>query len=137
MCSLTNISSTAAVCAIIAASLAPTSSFGGVMSITDKASVSLPSPTDQVDWRAYPHRHHHWHVGWHYGWPRYRYGMYAGWNPASAPGVYASAAPAYFGAAYPAYRCCSAPGYYGYAGGGLFGLGFPGSGLFGLGLGPL
>lgn len=132
MRSLGSIRSPAALCSAIGLCLVAAPAFAGVMSITDKASVSLPSPTDQVDWRAYPHRHHHWHAGWYYGWPRFRYG-YAGWNPSNA--VYASR-PAYYGAAYPAVGGCGAPAYYGYGGGGLFGMGW-GGGLFGLGLGPL
>ncbi len=134
MSSFRIVSSTAALCAVTAVSLAPTSSFGGVMSITDKATVSLPSPTDQVDWRAYPHRHHRWHMGWHYGWPRYRIGTYASAAPLAAYGAAAPACGNYgvYGAAYPAYGGCGAWGY----GGGLFGLGAPGGGLFGMGLGP-
>jgi hypothetical protein len=154
----------AALCAsAAAASLAPAPSFAGVMPVADRSAVAPSSQVDQVDWRPYQHRHHRWHMGWHYGWPRYRYGMYAGWNPRFAPraygysrravygfgapavygsacGVYGAAAPAcgVYGAApvaTPAYGCC---GTYGYAGnGGLFGLGFGGGGLLGLGLGPL
>lgn len=44
MSSVKAISSTAALCATVAASLVPTSSIGGVMSITDKARVSLSYP---------------------------------------------------------------------------------------------
>jgi hypothetical protein len=137
----------AALCAsMTAASVAPAPAFAGVMPVAAKASVALSSSVDQVDWRAYPHRHHRWHTGWYYGWPRYRYGMYAGWNPRFAPrAVYGSAAPlatyaagapgcGVYGSAAPAYNCC---GTYGYGGGGLFGLGFDGGGLLGLGLGPL
>lgn len=127
---------TAALCAAVVVSAAPAPSFAGVMSVTSKAAISLSQPMEQVDWRRYQHRHHRWHMGWHYGWPRYRYGMYAGWNRAYAPAVYGSAYPAgvYGSAAYPG---CATPGYYGYGGDGLFGLGAPGGGLFGLGLGPL
>lgn len=132
---------TAALCAAVVVSALPTPSFAGVMSITNKAAISLSQPMEQVDWRPYQHRHHRWHMGWHYGWPRYRYGMYAGWNRANAPVAYGSAyrvgVSAYpagvYGAGYPG---CATPGYYGYAGNGLFGLGAPGGGLFGLGLGP-
>ncbi len=131
----------------------PATSIAGVMPIADNATVSLSAPLAQAHWEPYRHRHHRWHFGWHYGWPRYRYGMYAGWNPGNGPGVYASAAPVYgggcgvYGAAYPAYGgcgtygaaypTCGGCGAYGYGGlgGGLFGLGF-GGGLFGLGLGP-
>ncbi len=122
---------TAALLLSVAASAVPATSFAGVMPITDNASVSLSTATTQVDWRAFPHRHHRWHTGWYYGWPRYRYGMYAGWNPANAPGVYGYAAPAAtYGAAYPscgaaygaAYPSCGGCGTYGY-GGGLFGMG--------------
>ena len=129
--------SAAALCAMVAASLIPTSSFAGVMSITDRASVSLTTPVDQVHWRSCGYRHHRWHTSWRYA-PRYRYGMYT-------PRVYASAAPvATCGAAYPgcgvygsAYPTCGGAGYYGYGGDGLLGLGFGGGGLLGLGLGPL
>jgi hypothetical protein len=146
----------AALCAsVTAVSAAPAPAVAGVMPIAAKTSVAPASSVDQVDWRAYPHRHHRWHTGWYYGWPRYRYGMYAGWNPRFAPrraiygyapravygaaapyGSYAAAAPGcgVYGAAAPAYDCC---GTYGYGGGGLFGLGFGGGGLLGLGLGPL
>jgi hypothetical protein len=154
----------AALCASVAAvSLAPAPSFAGVMPVAEKGVVAPASSVDQVDWRAYPHRHHRWHMGWHYGWPRYRYGMYAGWNPRFAPraygyapravygyaprAVYGSAAPlaayaaaapggcgVYGAAVAPTCNCCGSYGYGG--GGGLFGLGFGGGGLFGLGLGP-
>lgn len=134
----------AALCASVVVSALPTPSFAGVMSITSKDAISFSQPVEQVDWRPYRHRHHHWHMGWHYGWPRYRYGLYAGYNPANAPRAYGSAYPAtVYGAGYPtgvygsAYPGCATPGYYGYGyGGGLFGLGAPGGGLFGLGLGP-
>lgn len=124
--------SATATCAAIAVSLVPAPSYAGVMSITDKASVSLPSPANQVDWRPYRHHHHRWHKGWYYGWPEYRIGTTYG---SAAPlATYGAAYPScgVYGAAYPAYGGCGAWGY----GGGLFGLGFPGGGLFGLGLGP-
>ncbi len=134
-----------------AASVLPATSFAGVMPIADNATVSVSAPTTQAHWEPYRHRHHRWHMGWHYGWPRYRYGMYAGWNPANAPRVYGYAAPVAtygysapvatygagcgtYGSAYPygtygsAYPSCGC-GTYGYGGygGGLFGMG---TGLF-------
>jgi hypothetical protein len=62
----------------VAASSLPATSFAGVMPITDKADLSLSAQTTQVDWRAYPHRHHRWQIGWHYGGPRYELGAYYG-----------------------------------------------------------
>lgn len=107
MFGLRKITSAAVLCATAAAPFMPTMSFAGVMTITDRASISLWSPADQVDWRAYPHRHHRWHAGWHYGWPGFRYGIYSGPNPAGA--IYDPAAPVatygpacgVYGAAYP------------------------------------
>lgn len=139
---------TAAVFAAIFIVGLPTSSIAGVMSVTSKDAISLQAPTEQVDWRPYPHRHHRYHYGWHYGWPRYRYGMYAGWNPRFAPpAAYGAAYPAglgVYGSAYPA--GCGVYGSAYPAGCGVYGAGYPvngcgagffgsGGGLFGLGLG--
>jgi len=55
--SLRNMSSAVALCVTIAALITPTASFAGFMSVPYASSVSLSTPTDQVDWRAYPHRH--------------------------------------------------------------------------------
>ncbi|BDV36518.1 hypothetical protein [Methylocystis iwaonis] len=119
MSSLRAMGSTAALCATVAVSLVPTSSFAGVMSITDKASVSLSSSTNQVDWRPYRHHHHRWHMGWYYGWPRYRIGTYAAAAPLAAYGSAYPSGCGVHGTAYPAYGGCGAWGY----GGGLFGMG--------------
>lgn len=106
------LSTTAALCAAVAASLLPNSSSAGVMSVADKTSISLPSPpTDQVDWRPYPHRHHRWHMGWHYGHPRFRY------NPANA---YGAANPAFSGCGVYGAASPTEDGAYDYGGGGLF-----------------
>jgi hypothetical protein len=51
----------------------------GVMTVVDKASLGVTSPTDQVHWRS--NRHHHW--GYYRGW---RYGY-------SAPAFYGYSAP--------------------------------------------
>ncbi len=86
MAHLTKASLAIALCTTVASVAAfPGASDAGVMSIADKATVSSPAPMQKVDWRRYQHRHHRWHYGWHYGYPRYRYGYYAGWNPAYAP----------------------------------------------------
>jgi hypothetical protein len=63
----------------------PSTSQAGVVSMLDKVDVTAPSLTENVHWLPYRHHHHRWHTGWHYGWPRYRYGLYAGYNPAMAP----------------------------------------------------
>jgi hypothetical protein len=51
-----------AICAAIAIVALPASA--GVMTVVDKASLGVTSPTDQVGWRPYC-RHHH--RGWRYG----------------------------------------------------------------------
>ncbi len=107
MARLTRTSLSFAICATVAATaMLPGQAGAGVMSIADKATVSLPTHVQDVDWRPYQHRHHRWHYGWHYGWPRYRYGYYDGWNTAYAPPARPAYAPA--GAAYG-----YSPGYYG------------------------
>ncbi len=126
MSSLRRGSLATALCATVAASIAPSSSFAGVMSVTDKASISVSTPTDRVDWRAYPHRHHRWHTGWYYGWPRYRLGTAYG---SAAPfATYGAAYPWYgaYGAAYPSCDC----GTSGYAGDGWYGGVGLGAGTF-------
>ncbi|KAF2992510.1 hypothetical protein MJC1_00087 [Methylocystis sp. MJC1] len=80
----------AALCATVAASLVPASAVGGTVSVIDKASIGLPPPTAQADWRAYPHRHHRWHMGGHYGWLR-GIGAYASSAPPAADGAASSA----------------------------------------------
>ncbi len=77
MLSFTKTSLAAALCAATAMTALPAQA--GVMSVTDKASVSLTSSTDQVHWRPYCHRHYRWRHGWHYGWRRH-YGYYPGWR---------------------------------------------------------
>ena len=68
-----------AICAIVAVSGMPSESWAGVMSVTGKSSVSIVSPTDQVHWRRYYHRHYGWHRHYRY----YRYGYYPYYyNPA-------------------------------------------------------
>ena len=94
-----------AVCAAVAMSALPTESRAGVMSVTDKTSVSLASLSNNVHWRAYHHRHWGgWRHGWrHYGWnPGWRYGWNRGGYPYRNYG---------FGLGYPYY------GAYGFAGG--------------------
>jgi hypothetical protein len=54
----------------IAASGLPATSFAGVMPFADRATVSVPSPTTQINWRIYPHHRHHWQAG--NGFSRYR-----------------------------------------------------------------
>ncbi len=118
----------AALFVTVAASALPATSIAGVMPIADNATVSVSAPTTQVDWRAYPHRHHRWHMGWYYGSPRYRLGTAYGY--AAPLATYGYAAPlATYGAAYPNYGAygsascgCGTYGYGGY-GGGLFGMG--------------
>lgn len=60
---------------------APVGAEAGVMSISDRATISPDSPLEQVHYRRY-HHHHHWrHAHWrhrHYG---YGYPYY---NPAGA-----------------------------------------------------
>jgi hypothetical protein len=99
-----------------------TPGYAGVMSVTDKASISLATPTAQVDWRPYYHNHHRWHHArwgyaprwghrhwgyrhWGYG-PRwghrhwgYRHWGYRRWGyaPAWGYGAYAAAAPNCYG----------------------------------------
>ncbi len=71
--------------AIFAAAL-PGQAHAAVTTIADKATVSLPTTLDKVDWRSYRHRHHSWHPGWRYGWPRVPVGSYAaGYAAAPAP----------------------------------------------------
>ena len=71
MFNLTKTGIATVICAVIAISALPTESRAGVMRITDKSSVSLASPTDQVHWRRYCHRH----------WPR----AYGYWPGTTAP----------------------------------------------------
>ncbi len=117
----------AALFVTVAASVLPATSFAGVMPVPDNASVSVSAPTTQVDWRAYPHRHHRWHTGWYYGWPRYRLGTAYGYAAPAATYGYAAPPVATYGAAYPscgvygaAYPSCGC-GTYGYAGAGYGG----------------
>ena len=78
MFNLTKTGIATAICAVMAISALPTESRAGVMRITDKSSVSLASPTDQVHWRRYYHRH--W-GRWNYGGPR----AYGYWPGTTAP----------------------------------------------------
>ncbi len=115
----------AALFVTVVASALPATSFAGVTPIADNASVSVSAPTTQVDWRAYPHRHHRLHMGWYYGWPRYRLGTAYGY--AAPVATYGPAYPYYgaYGAAYPSCGC----GTSGYAGDGYGGVGL-GAGTF-------
>jgi hypothetical protein len=80
MLNLTKTGVATAICATVAATALPVESRAGVMSVTDKAHLSLASLTDQVHWRRYGHRHWgRWHYGWHRGWHRH-YGYYRGWR---------------------------------------------------------
>ncbi len=116
----------AALFVTVAASALPATSFAGVMPIADTATISVSVPTTQVDWRAYPHRHHRWHMGYYYGWPRYRLGT--AYDYAAPAVTYGAAYPYYgtYGAAYPSCGC----GTYGYAGDGWYGGVGLGAGTF-------
>ena len=93
MLHLTKNTAATAMCAAIA--LTALSANAGAMSVTDKVSVSLTSPTDQVHWRPYHHRHWgRWHYGWHRGWHRH-WGYYPRWG--FAPVVYGYSAPVAYG----------------------------------------
>ncbi len=119
----------AALFVTVAASTLPATSFAGVMPIADNATVSVLAPTTQVDWRAYPHRHHRWHMGWYYGWPRSRLG--AAYGYAAPVATYGYAAPAAtYGATYPWYGAYGAA-YPSYANQDLRGLLFVLGGLAG------
>ncbi len=76
MLSFTKTGVATALCAAVTMTALPAQA--GVMSVTDKASISLTTSADQVHWRPYCHRHR-WHYGWHrhYGYyPRWRYAYY-------------------------------------------------------------
>ena len=90
MFKLTKISVATAICTAVAVSALSVESRAGVMSITDKSSVSLTSMTDQVHWRRYYHRHL---GGWRYGWRHYGYRYPSNVYGYSAPSVYGYSAP--------------------------------------------
>jgi hypothetical protein len=123
MLSLRKLGTAAALCFGIGLFLLPSASNAGVMSVAEKASVSLPSVTDKVHWRTY--RHHHYrrwgyypryrHWGYYPRWRHVRYGYYPRWR---YYGYYPRWRPAYYGY-YPRWRYYGyyprwRPAYYGY-----------------------
>jgi hypothetical protein len=75
----TKTAAASAMCAAMAIMALPASA--GVMTVVDKANLGATSPTEQVDWRPYCHRHYY--RGWRSGY--------------AAPTYYGYSAPAYYG----------------------------------------
>jgi hypothetical protein len=122
MRNLQKIGTAAALCLGMGLSLSPDVSNAGVMSIADKSSVSLASPTDQVHWRRFCHRH--W--GYYGYYPRRHYGYYGGWcRPRCHYGYYGYYPRTYgYYGYYPSWRYAYYPRYrYGYYGGYPYGYG--------------
>jgi hypothetical protein len=123
MRNLQKIGTAAALCLGVGLSLAPNVTNAGVMSIADKSSVSLASPTDQVHWRRFCHRHWGYYGVRHYGYyPRCHYGY---WRPRCHYGYYGyyPRTYGYYGyypswryAYYPRWRYAYYPSSYGYYG---------------------
>jgi hypothetical protein len=120
MFNLTKISVATAICTAVAVSALSVESRAGVMSITDKSSVSLASMTDQVDWRHHCHRHQ---GGLRYRWTHCGFRCPSNVYGYSAPSVddyYVPSVddyyvPSVYGYSAPSVDDYSAPSVYGYS----------------------
>jgi hypothetical protein len=86
MRNLINSAAATAMCAMVAASLAPSQAVAGVVGLGEQTAIRSASPVEQVHYRRYYHRHyyhrHYYHPYYHrHYYHRHYYRRYYGYNP--------------------------------------------------------